>query len=486
MKKLLLICMPILILSFEMLKINAQSVTRAIDISGYWGTELKDDSGTQTFIFEISKDSTGIYSGYVHSYSNHGKLPKLKLGFIKLKESNIKILANPEQGIIYEGVLGPSHQLIKGKLFYKDKTTLSMNLQKYSKEKLNKDFPGLLNKEKIFTYKKAVNLNDGFKVAVPSEAGFDSILINEMMQKVYSGEYGELHSVLVIKNGTIILEDYLGGFSINDLHAIQSCTKSIASLLVGIAIDKGYIKGVDNKILDFFPGYKNLKTTEWGKITLQHILTMSSGIDWNDELDRKIHSPGNNIIETIFQSNIKNEPGTVFGYKSSDVDLIAGIIKKTTGMYADKFAEKYLFKPLGITDYDWHFDKQNGNPLMDGSLMLRPRDMAKIGMLVLNKGNWKGKQIVSGEWIEGSTTKYFKVDPVFHYGYLWWLGNSQTEKGTKVILANGWGSQFIFIVPKLNLVAVTTGNNMEIKEHLKPLKMLDQYLIGNGVEIHKK
>jgi CubicO group peptidase (beta-lactamase class C family) len=486
MKKLLFICIPFLILSFEVPKINAQSVARAIDISGYWGTELKDDSGTQTFIFEISKDNSGTYSGYVNSYSNQVKLPKLKLGFIKLKASNIKILANPEQGIVYEGVLEPSHHLIKGKLIYKDKTTLSMNLQKYNKEKLNKDFPGLLNEENIFTYKKPVNLHDGFNVATPFEEGFDPKLINEMMQKVYSGEYGELHSVLIIKNGTIILEDYLGGFSINDLHALHSCTKSIASLLIGIAIDKGYIKSVDKKILDFFPDYKSLKTSNWGKIALRHILTMSSGIDWNDELDRKIHSQGDNIIETIFQRNIKNEPGTVFDYKSSDVDLIAGIIKKATGMYADKFAEKYLFKPLGINNYDWNFNKQNGNPLMDGSLTLRPRDMAKIGILVLNKGKWNGKQIISNKRIAESTAEYFKVDPVFNYGYLWWLGNSQTVTGTKIILANGWGSQFIFIVPKLNLVAVTTGNNMNNKDHFKPLKMLDQYLIGGCAEINEK
>jgi CubicO group peptidase (beta-lactamase class C family) len=486
MEKLLFICLSILILSFDLPKTNAQALNSAIDISGCWGTELKDESGPQSFIFKISKDSSGVYSGYVHSYSNKVKLPKLKLGFIKYNGSNIEILANPEQGIIYEGILEPSHQLIKGKLVYKNNTTLTMDLQKYNNEKLSTDFPGLLNKEKLFTYKKPVSLKDGFKVAIPSEAGFDSKLINEMMQKVYSGEYGELHSVLLIKNGTIILEDYLGGYSVNDLLAIKSCTKSIASLLIGIAIDKGYIKSVDNKILDFFPGDKNLKTSDWGKVTLRHILTMSSGIDWNDELDRKIHSPGEKIFKTIFQRDIKNEPGTVFDYKSADADLISVIIKNTTGMYADKFAEKYLFRPLGITDYDWHFNKQNGNPLMDGSLMLHPRDMAKIGMLVLNKGKWKGMQIVSGDWIEESTTKYFKVDPVFNYGYLWWLGNSQAEKGTKVILANGWGSQFIFIVPKFNLIAVTTGNNMEIKDHFKPLKMLDQYLIGGYAETHGK
>ena len=478
MKKLLFICISILILSFEVSQINAQALNKAIDISGYWGTELKDASGTQTFIFEISKDSKGDYSGYAHSYSNKVKLPKLKLGYIKLNELNIKILANPEHGVIYEGVLEPSHKLIKGKLVYKNNTSLPMDLQKYNKEKLNKNFPGLLTEENKFTYKKPANLNDGFKVGTPSEEGFDSNLINEMMQKVYSGEYGELNSVLVIRNGKIILEDYLGGFSINDLHALKSCTKSIASLLIGIAIDKGYIKSVDTKILDFFPGYKNLKASDWGKITLRNILTMSSGIDWNDELDRKIHSQGDNIIKTIFSRNIKNKPGTVFEYKSADVDLTAGIIKKATGMYADEFADKYLFKPLGINNYDWSSNKQNGNPLMDGSLTLRPRDMAKIGMLILNKGKWNGKQIVSKKWIEESTKEYFKVDPIFNYGYLWWLGNSQAVPGTKVILASGWGSQFIFIVPKLNLVAVTTGNNMDNKWHFKPLKMFDQYLIG--------
>ena len=486
MKKLLFLCISILILTFEVPKISAQTLTKAIDIFGFWGAELKDQSGTQTFIFEISKDSSGIYSGYVHSYSNQTKLTKLKLGFVRISGANISILANPEQGIVYDGILESSHQLIKGKLVYKNNTTLPIDLHKYNVEKLKKDFPGLLNEGNIFSYKKPINLNDGFSVAAPSEEGFDPKVINEMMQKVYSGEYGELHSVLVIKNEKIILEDYLGGYSANDLHAIQSCTKSIASLLIGIAHDKGYIKSIDEKIFDFFPQYNNLKTNDWNKVTLRDILTMSAGLNWDDKFDSKIHSQSDNIIKSVLLRKIKNKPGTVFAYKNPDVDLIAGVIKNATGMYADEFADKYLFKPLGITNYDWNHNKQNGNPLMDGSLALRPRDMAKIGMLILNKGKWNGKQIISEEWIEESTSKYFQVDPVFDYGYLWWLGKSQTVPGTKVILANGLGSQFIFIVSALNLVAVTTGNNMEMKNHFKPLKMFDQYLIGSRVEINGK
>ena len=149
---------------------------------------------------------------------------------------------------------------------------------------------------------------------------------------------------------------------------------------------------------------------------------------------------------------------------------------KASGEPVQKFAEENLFKPLGIKNYQWRNFKKNNYPLMDGSLCLRPRDMAKIGLMILNNGRWNGSQIVSSKWMEESTSSKIKVDDTMEYGYLWWIGKSHVKPGLHAVFANGLGGQHIIIVRDLSLVVVTTGGNFD-----KPggflLRMIDEYII---------
>ena len=156
-------------------------------------------------------------------------------------------------------------------------------------------------------------------------------------------------------------------------------------------------------------------------------------------------------------------PGEKFQYDGGNTEILGAIIKKQTGMFADEFAAKYLFDPLGIANFNWDINKQNGFPGMAGALQLCPRDMGKLGLLVLNKGTFLGKQVVSKDWITESTSVKTNTHiPGDDYSYQWW--NLHLESKGKIyecIWANGWGSQFIYIFPELEVVIVTTGHNYE-------------------------
>jgi CubicO group peptidase (beta-lactamase class C family) len=186
---------------------------------------------------------------------------------------------------------------------------------------------------------------------------------------------------------------------------------------------------------------------------------MTSGFDpQNDQLFQS-----ENRIDYALKRKIINQPGSIFTYDGGNTEILGAILKKKTGLFADEFATDYLFKPLEITNFNWEINKQNGYPSMAGALHLRPRDMGKLGILVLNKGTFLGEQVVSKDWITESTSVKTNTHiPGDDYSYQWWNLHFKSEnKIYDCIWANGWGSQFIYIFPKINVVMVTTGHNYE-------------------------
>lgn len=170
-----------------------------------------------------------------------------------------------------------------------------------------------------------------------------------------------------------------------------------------------------------------------------------------------------NRIEFALKRPIKTKPGTTFLYDGGNTEILGAILQKKTGMFADEFAKKYLFSTLKIENFDWETNKQNGFPSMAGALNLLPRDMIKIGGLILNKGEFNENQIISKQWINESTSVKIKTHiPDDDYSYHWWnIKISSANAEYNAIWANGWGSQFIYIFPELNVVIVTTGHNYE-------------------------
>lgn len=286
------------------------------------------------------------------------------------------------------------------------------------------------------------------------------------------------HSLLIIRSGKNIFEKYYNGYGAEKLNNLKSATKSITSLLIGIAIDNGLIKDENERISDLLPEMFDNKTDpEKKKITLKDVLTMSAGFEWNNFGGRwrggwdKSREPTKYLIRQV---PLANKPGTKWNYNSALSHLLSTLIKKYSGMNTFEFAKKYLFEPLDIKNVRWQ-KSNDGNEMGNSELMMTPRDLAKIGLLVLQKGKWNGKQIVNSEWIEKSTKKYFDGFPqIGGYCYQW-----HTRKFGKYdsFLAAGWGGQFLIVIPELQMVVVNTSKWSVAKSSYVIFDLIEKYLV---------
>jgi len=339
--------------------------------------------------------------------------------------------------------------------------------------------------ERKYIYQQPEKIGDGWETSHLKEEDIDSEKIDEMMLDILSGNDRNIHSILLIKNGKLILEEYFYGYNRDKLHFLASVSKSITSVLIGISIDQNLAADVGTKAYELFSKYKSTKWIHQKyPITLQQMLTMAAGLDW-DAMKYSRRDPRHTThqmydsgdpIEFVLERNLIEAPGEKFYYNSGLTILLGGIVKNTTGLYIDEFARQYLFTSLGISEYHW--DKfPDGSIQTDGGLHLRPRDMAKIGYMMLKDGKWKDKQIVSKEWVEESTKNHIDARGM-GYGYQWWIGKTTINRQKiKVLFASGHGGQKIFIIPKLDLVVVFTSKVFNPKGHSGPEGFLLKYII---------
>lgn len=291
-----------------------------------------------------------------------------------------------------------------------------------------------------------------------------------------------VHAVLVARAGKLVFERYLTGsdeindrpianatFDADTLHDMKSVSKSVASLALGIAIDRGLIAGVDQPIFSFFPELSDLRSPEKDRILLSHALTMSMGLKWveatpstgNFDNDESRMHMARDPCRYVLGLPLVTPAGQDFFYNTGALTLVSAIIRKAVGKPLDEFAREALFEPLGITRFEW--TRVKGDTDAGGGLRLRQRDMVKIGQLVLAGGRWDDRQIVSKAWIDASTRPRLEATGPYFYGYLWWLGRS-LHGGREIHwdAALGRGGQSIRIVPELDLVvAVTAGYYQE-------------------------
>jgi CubicO group peptidase (beta-lactamase class C family) len=325
--------------------------------------------------------------------------------------------------------------------------------------------------------------DDGWPVAsVNEDKLIDRAALCRMADRLAALSDPNIHAVLVARGSKLVFERYFRGsdevpgrfygsrvenitFDADTLHNVKSVSKSVASLAVGIAIDRGLIRSVNEPIFSFFPELSDLRTPEKDRIQLLHALTMSMGLQWveatpdtgddnNDEA--RMHRAPDPCLYVL--SLAATAPaGQEFFYNTGALTLVSAIIRKATGRPLDEFARETLFEPLGITEVEW--SRVKGDTDAGGGLRLRPRDMAKIGQLVLAGGRWNDRQVVSKAWIETSTALKIKATDDQSYGYLWWLGRSLlNRREVHWVGALGRGGQYIRIVPELDLVvAVTAG-----------------------------
>jgi CubicO group peptidase (beta-lactamase class C family) len=312
----------------------------------------------------------------------------------------------------------------------------------------------------------------------------DQSKLDDLSSQIESHRISTLNGLVVVRHGYVVHEQYSNGSSENQLHEMQSVTKSVTSLLMGIAIDQGKIASVDAKALDFFPDYRDFKNLDDRKraVTLKSLLTMQSGIDFYEEpypgspLEQLNNSRGD-WLRIIFDQPMNAAPFERWQYNSGGVIGLGGVINRAAGVSADQFARQNLFEPIGINSFYWFSGNPNGLPHMGGGLSLRARDLARIGYLVLRKGKWGDRQIVSEQWLNESTMHHVRHPRTFgshplDYGYLWWLLplDNQSSSGwdDDIITASGAKGQWLFIVPKYDLVVAATSSGA----FLDPLNFL--------------
>ena len=282
-------------------------------------------------------------------------------------------------------------------------------------------------------------------------------------------------SVLVVRNGYIVFEEYYRREK-GDLRPLGSATRSITSALIGIAIQEGYVAGVDEKMMSFFTEFDSeALDPQVREITIRHLLTMTAGFG-PDLLG--IAFPDR--IQSMLESPLKSEPGDEFAYNSTASNILSMIITQTTGLMALEFGEEYLFEPLGITDLRWA--DMILFTLGSQGLRITTQDMAKIGYLYLNEGMWDGSQIIPKEWVIESTKKQIEVinSELWisdGYGYQWW---TFSVNGHSAYTAWGFDGQHICVIPDLNMVIAITGSGGGLTKRY--LQIIDKLIVPAVME----
>jgi len=321
-----------------------------------------------------------------------------------------------------------------------------------------------------------------WKRSTPEAQGMRSDILVDMLSLVQEKGY-KIDSITVVRNGFVVADAYFYPFRKEMKHSIHSCTKSIISLLVGIALDRGYIKDIRQPVLSFFPR-KTIANLDKRKkaITLQHLLTMSSGIKCRDSyrygyVGYREMLNSHDWIKHVLNLPMETSPGQTFNYCNGVSHLLSGILQNATNMTTLDFAKQHLFTPLGITDVEWQTSPQ-GIYTGWGRMSLTPHDMAKIGWLYLNKGQWEGKQIVTKAWVKKSTKGHVegKLSDIYGgmYGYQWWVDPAG------YYMAIGFQGQFIFVIPEKNIIAVFT-STLSGEEMPVPGRLLTHYILPAAV-----
>lgn len=307
------------------------------------------------------------------------------------------------------------------------------------------------------------DLQDGWAVNRLSAKATDTSRFHNFFEQLATVDH-QLHSMLLIKNNELILDAYFDNYDESTLHDLRSVNKSIKALLVGIALKEGFIQSIDDPISLYLkePVPRRSLDPRKDEITLRHLLTMSAGWDCND-WNKKSKGQEDRVykkkdwLQYTLDLPMINDPGDTSTYCSMGVLLLAEIIAQASGLTIDQFAETYLFEPLGIKHAKWSHTNKAPVIASGRRLYLTPRDLSKIGLLVLRGGDWNGKQVVPSQWIKEMISVHTSITGI-DYGYLWWsIPFNQDGRQLMSHTATGNGGQYIFVLPEKDMVVVFTG-----------------------------
>ncbi|MEM1339876.1 MAG: serine hydrolase [Bacteroidota bacterium] len=331
--------------------------------------------------------------------------------------------------------------------------------------------------KEAYTYEIPSPVDSFLKTATLEEVGVDPAML-DFMPEMRGEKYEHIHSILVTKNNKLAFEAYFHGYNRADLHDIRSSFKSIASLLLGRAMMENKSIDVNDPVVGYYPDYK-ISDRMKRKITVHHALTMSSGLKLEDEDEMQ----WNNEDWVGYKLNLplENAPGKKYEYSSGGANLLTGVIQKSTKKYLPLFLYEEMLLPMGIQKFQMRTSPK-GRGYLAGDFYLRPIDLTKFGLLVLNQGKWNDEQLVNSEWIEKSTQGYIKGSwpKNSDYGYLWRLLERKVGgKNMKTIEAWGNGGQFLIIIPEIEMTITFTGGNYNLFPEMedKPFEILEKYIL---------
>lgn len=334
-----------------------------------------------------------------------------------------------------------------------------------------------------YQYHVPKDLNDGWPVKSIYESDLKAgPVISSMGTYVVRGKYNP-DSYLIAKNGELVLEEYDTYSDSNTKHDLRSVTKSIIALLTGVAIEQGLFQ-LDDLVQNHLIELRDAKNVDLRKtkITIRHLLTMSSGLDCND-WDKKSKGQEDRIykkkswIQALADLPMVNEPGEASFYCTGGVIMLASILERSSGLSLQEYAQKHLFSPLDIKEVDWGHTNKKQVISAGKRLYMRSRDMARLGMLLLHDGQWKGQQVVPKSWItqlHQTKTAINNMD----YSYWWWqISFPNNGKSVKATVATGNGGQYIMCFPEHDMVVVFTGSAFNSPEQQKPFGIINNYIL---------
>lgn len=326
-------------------------------------------------------------------------------------------------------------------------------------------------------------LDDGWVTAAPADVGLATSWLSDLTRDIDSGAGPRPDSVLIARHGKLVYEAYWNGFDRDRLHDLRSATKSVTGLLIGIARDRGHIGDGDDSIAQYLPGYaaRFEATPTKRAIAISHLMTMRSGLDcddWDPE------SPGqeermylaDDWVDFTLALAVVADPGEQIAYCTGGVVTLGAILAHAAGVPVPDFARRALFQPLGIAGAEWQ-SMPSGGTDTGGHLHLSSRDFAKLAQVVLDRGVWAGRRIVSAAWIDLVTRPVAPLGDS-QYGHLFWVNAFRVRgKPVDVVFARGNGGQYAFIAPELGLVAVFTGSHYNSAATDMPIALVGKYIL---------
>jgi CubicO group peptidase (beta-lactamase class C family) len=343
-----------------------------------------------------------------------------------------------------------------------------------------------------------VALNDGWTVAKPAESGIDPAALCSLDRFIsFMPKPINIHSVVVVRHGKLVAERYYKGederlyksvgavqFGPEVKHDLRAITQNVVGLLVGVARGEGKFPALDTPLTSVLPDAATTRPDHTG-VTLGQLLSMSSGMGWNEKAPYE--DPANSLrlledatdpVRFVLEQRTWSKPGEFFNYSSGATTLLMAVLARTTGQKVDDYARQKLFAPLGITDSEWDAMPASGQ-LSPAGLRLRPRDLAKLGQLLLSDGVWSGKQVLAKGWATETMKPRVNADNLFYYGYQWWLGRTfLRDRDLPYAAGIGYGGQRLYVLPGLDtVIVITAGHYDQFQQFVIPAAIFDHLLL---------